>query len=300
MKKLTVYLLAILAVAVVSFSFISCGDPDDPDNPNNPDAPIIPDATAGVYQPTKKMGSMYVQMDEDPEYLVENWEWNGNKVASVTYFEEGEFVARDEYEYNGNRLAKITDNQGFYSEYYYLNTKFEKITYFTPTDVVAAHIQFHYEGNKVTMITMTTFGVEKNVIGMIERGLVGKLLPEEGKKIVAEKLANPEKESIVISLAYSGDNISQVSVGNYIISYSNYDAYFNVQYNFFPFLTHDASFYYNVFSKNNPEKSIIQVGTSIVNITYAYTYADGYPTTINSTMSYGTTSSVAKTRIVYN
>ena len=63
MKKLSVFLSTILTIAIVAIAFTSCEDP------------------AGVYKPAKKIAKVYEQEVGEPEYLSQEWTWDGNKVA---------------------------------------------------------------------------------------------------------------------------------------------------------------------------------------------------------------------------
>lgn len=301
MKKLTVLLLTVLAFAVVSTSFVSCnGEPDDPENPEVPVVPVVPEIAAGFYQPGKKVSRMYAQVDEGPEQILQDWVWNGDKLVSISYFDDGEFLASDEFVYENNRLAKIYDDQGYFAKYIYDNTKYDKIEYYSNSDVLVADLQFKYEGKKIIMVTINNYSIEKNVMNLIERGFMGKLLSADEMKVVAEKLANSTKETTTVSFTYEGDNVSEVGIGNYVTTYSNYDTHANMLYTFFPFMPYNGTLYHDRFSKNNPGKTTIQVGTSTVTTVFTYTYTDNFPTTIQATKTYGGYSSVTKTRIVYN
>ncbi|MDD3644854.1 MAG: hypothetical protein PHR19_04945 [Bacteroidales bacterium] len=281
MKKLSVFLSTILAIAI-AISFTSCEDP------------------AGVYKPEKKIAKVYEQEVGEPEYLSQEWTWDGNKVASISYYYDGEFGGKDEFTYDGDRVEKIRDNYGYYAEYEYNDKQYEKIEYYNPTNELLAEITFQYDGKKISVITLKSYVVDKNVIKMVERGFIGKMLPKEGMKVVAEKMADQSKETTVMSLSYDGDNISSLTTGSNVFSYSDYDTYSNIWFNFFPFSAYEADANSQIFSKNNPGKVVSQMGSINIPTTFIYTYDGNVPATIQANTTFMGTSSAKTTRFVYN
>ena len=289
MKKISVFLLAILAITIVSILFISCGEPE-----------------AGVYKPKKKISKVYYQVGQTEE-LAEEWEWDGNKVSFITYYHMGSFNAKDEFIYEGNKLIKIRDDQGYYAEYIYNDEQFEMIKCYDPVGVLLIEITFQYNEKKISTFTVLDYGMQpqKNAINMIKRGFMGKLLSEEGMEIVAKKLANHTKVLLEFHLSYEGDNISSIKIGYENITYLDYDTHSNVWYNFFPFF-YEGLFSCQIFSKNNPGKEIIYnvntMGSTLIT-NYHYTYDDDCPITIQTDRLYmdetDTLSSAYKTRIEY-
>ena len=281
MKKLSVFLSTILAIAI-AISFTSCEDP------------------AGVYKPEKKIAKVYEQEVGEPEYLSQEWTWDGNKVASISYYYDGEFGGKDEFTYDGDRVEKIRDNYGYYAEYEYNDKQYEKIEYYNPTNELLAEITFQYDGKKISVITLKSYVVDKNVIKMVERGFIGKMLPKEGMKVVAEKMADQSKETTVMSLSYDGDNISSLTTGSNVFSYSDYDTYSNIWFNFFRFSAYEADANSQIFSKNNPGKVVSQMGSINIPTTFIYTYDGNVPATIQANTTFMGTSSAKTTRFVYN
>lgn len=281
MKKLSVFLSTILTIAI-AIAFTSCEDP------------------AGVYKPAKKIAKVYEQEVGEPEYLSQEWTWDGNKVASISYYYDGEFGGKDEFTYDGDRVEKIRDNYGYYAEYEYNDKQYEKIEYYNPTNELLAEITFQYDGKKISVITLKSYVVDKNVIKMVERGFIGKMLPKEGMKVVAEKMADQSKETTVMSLSYDGDNISSLTTGSNVFSYSDYDTYSNIWFNFFPFSAYEADANSQIFSKNNPGKVVSQMGSINIPTTFIYTYDGNVPATIQANTTFMGTSSAKTTRFVYN
>ncbi|HNY62719.1 MAG TPA: hypothetical protein PLH70_01180 [Bacteroidales bacterium] len=283
MKKLTVFLLTIVAVAVVSISFTSCEE------------------QAGVYKPEKKISTVYEQEPGEDEYIEQMfWKWNGDKVTSVSYYIRGEYRGKDEFIYDGKKVAKIVDNLGYYAEFVYDGKKFEKIKCYEPTGDLFAEVIFKYDGKKVSVITISPYDMDKSAISMFERGFMSKLLPKERMNVVAKKLANPAKESLVFNLSYEGENLSSITEGSDVTIYSDYDTHSNVLYRFFPFSTFHDDIDCQVFSKNNPGKITVKDhGETHYTITHIYTYDGDFPVTIQSHVDYLGESSQSTTHIKY-
>lgn len=280
MKKLILFLLAILSIAVVSTLFSSCEDP------------------AGVYKPKKRISKVYRQSAGQAEYLREEWIWNGNKVTSIIYYNGLEFDAMDVYSYEGDRLFKVRANTGDYFECHYIDKQFDRIKYYTPAGVLEAEIICQYDDEKLSTFTIYPYKANKNLISMIERGFVGKILTEEGMKMVSAKLSNHSKAPLVCNLFYEGENLSSIGYDDdlpILLSFSDYDSHSNVWYNFFPFTNSLWNFNYKVFSKNNPQKISVLDHTSI----YTYTYDADYPVTIQEYKASKGDTLIRTTRIEY-
>lgn len=283
MKKLSVVLSTILVIVIVSISFTSCEDP------------------AGVYNPKKKIAKVYQKEVGEAEYLSQEWTWDGNKLASITFYYEGEFEGMDEYTYDGDRVMKVRDNYGYHAEFSYLDKQFDKIKFYDPDRELMIEYAFQYERKKISKITLHFYDddIDKNLISMMNRGFIGQLLSKEGMKMVAKKMSNHPKESVVMNLSYEGDNLASIKVEDESITFSKYDTHTNVLYNFCPFSTYDNNTIYYIFSKNNPGKSNYNVGAFTITTNYTYTYNGDFPATIQSSMVYGGESYASTTRIEY-
>jgi len=294
MKKLTGFLLTILVIAVVSLSFTSCGDPEEPDVP---DTPVY--TGAGVYNPGKKVSNIYMQMDEGAEYLSEEWIWNGNKVASISYFDEDGFVVREDFIYESNRINQIKNSNGYRSEYFYTDKKYEKVICYDSTDVLSMEILFQYDGDKIASLTIYNYGPAKNVKNVIERGFLGKLLPKGSREIVAKKLINQPEDPSIVTYTYDGENLSSLTTDNVVLIYSDYDTHSNYQFNFYPISAGGTSINSQALSKNNPGLMEFQIGTLNFLATLTYTYVGDFPTTIRTDISIMGETMVALERIEY-
>lgn len=66
-----------------------------------------------------------MQKEGEQEYLLQDWEWEGNKLGFITYYEEGRFKAKNEFIYEGDRLVKVVGEGqlGYHTEYFYIGKK---------------------------------------------------------------------------------------------------------------------------------------------------------------------------------
>ena len=265
MKKLSIFLSIVLAIVMATVLFTSCEE------------------QPGVYKPKKKISKVYQQdVVGQAEYLKEEWIWDGSKVSSIKYYSwDGGVEVEEEFKYDGNRVAKIVDSRGYYVDYVYTDEQFERVKFCHELGILLADITFQYNGKKISTLTLHNYVEDKNVIEMIKRGFVGKMLSKEVIKIVAEKLANQTKGAYLINFSYEGENIASISDGVTAITYSDYDTHSSIVYNFFP-VSYRGWVNFNTFSKNNPGKSVTHLSNSVITYTYTYTYDGDYPVTIQT------------------
>ena len=290
MKKLTVFLLTIIAAVIVVISFTSC----------DKEEPAVPEVSgAGVYNPGKKISKIYRKLLGGTELIAEKWTWERGKIAAIEYYSGGYFDHRDDFKYKDGRISQIKTSQGYYTEFFYTGDQYEIIKCYDPDAVLIADFTFQYSGKKVSVISYNNYALDKNGISMIERGFLAQLLPEEGIQIIAEKLADSPKATTEICYSYEGDNVSSISMGSYVYTYSDYDTYSNIKFNYHPFSFSMNGIFFNnlVFSKNNQGKITYEDGM----IThFTYTYDGDFPLTIQAKTLYdGGDSTVVTTRMEY-
>ncbi len=274
MKKLNSYFLTFLAAVVILISFTSCNKDE-----------------AGVFNPDKKISKIYFKDDGAQEYLQQSWNWDGNTLKSITYYNEGDSVGADNFEYTDGVLSKIVDNYNYYSIFTITDKKYTKIEYFSNQDVLLSDIVFTYNtDDKVSQLAITTYTITKELLSMMNRTLSGRILPSsvatQMMKNVQNNAVNNSKATINTSFVYDGDNISSMSVGSYLTTYANYDEKLNPYYFFFPFSTYKETTNNLVYQKNNPGSMTTTVASSDVTTNFTYTYDGDYPTSVisNSTL----------------
>lgn len=286
MKKIKFSLLTALVALFVVFTFSSC-DKDE----------------AGIFNPDKKISKVYYKDYGDQEYLSEEYTWDGDLLTKVTFYDEGEQEGFENYEYIDKKLNKVIDNYLYYSTYTYDGKYYSKIEYFNPGGTLISDIVFEYTNEKVSKMAVTTYVVSKHFNTMLERTVIGKLLPAQETKVLLEEIqknqANNPKSTTNVVFVYDGDNITSLTVGTYITTFANYDTYKNPLYNYFPFSNFNEETNPMVFQKNNPGSMTTSFSGVDIVTNYTYTYDGDYPTNINTTTSYLGSEITTQTRLVY-
>lgn len=280
MKKLKFYLVPILALIVVAATFTAC-EKDE----------------AGFFNPDKKISKLYIQEMGEPKFIEQEWIWDGNLLDTIKYFDQNIYDAWEKFTYENKRLMKVVDSYGYYSNYSYNDKYYSKIEYFNPSGTLLADINFTYLDDKVANMVYTTYVTTKHTYTMLQRGVLGKMLPNQAMEEFVKKAVSQEnlsKAVINIAITYDGDNISSYTMGAYTLSLSGYDTKMNPLFGYFPFQTYNEDPTPDVFSKNNPGVMNSVLGAVSIPTTYLYTYEGEYPTEIVQTTSLGSVN-VSKT-----
>jgi hypothetical protein len=286
MKKLKFYLVPFLAIIVVAIAFTSC-EKDD----------------AGYYSPDKKIYKIFVEELGQPKLLEQEWVWNGKLLDTIKYFDMNVYDGFESFIYENKRLVKVIDSYNYYSNYTYNDKYYSKIEYFHSNGTLLADLTFTYLNDKVSNMVYTTYVSTKHVYTMLQRGVLGKMMPDQVMQEFVKKAVSQENMSkgiINIAITYDGDNISTYTMGEYTINLSGYDTKMNPMYKFFPFETYNEDPAPMVFSKNNPGTMNSVLGSFTIPTTYLYTYVGDYPTEIVQTTSLGSVSVSTKIYIEYN
>lgn len=287
MKNFKTYLLTAVAALILVTTFTSCTKDE-----------------AGVFNPKKKISQIYYKDYDEQEYLTEQWTWDGDLLTKVDFYEEGQQVGFETYEYVDNKLNKVIDNYLYYSLYTYdENKNYSKIEYYDDNGTLVSDITFQYTNDKVSQMSVTTYVVTKHFFTMFERSFISKLVPAKEMDLMVKEIkknqANNAKSTTNIVLVYEGDNISTLTVGTYISTFTNYDQYKNPIYFYFPLSNYNETTNTNVFNANNPgTMSTSYAGIDVVT-TYTYTYDGDYPTYVQSTIGSLGQSITTTTRLVY-
>lgn len=285
MKKLRSYLVPFLAIIVVAIAFTSC-EKDE----------------AGYYTPDKQIYKIFIEELGEPKMLDQEWVWNGKLLDTIKYYDMNVLDGYENFIYEDKRLVKVVDSYNYYSNYTYNDKYYSKIEYFNPSGTLLADLTFTYLDEKVSNMVYTTYVTTKHVYTMLQRGVLGKLLPNEMMQEVVKKAVSQENMSkgiINIAITYDGDNVSSYTMGMYTLNLSGYDTKMNPMYKFFPFETYSEDTNPMVFAKNNPGTMNSVVGTITVPTTYLYTYSGDYPTEIVQTTTLGTATVSTKVYIEY-
>jgi hypothetical protein len=138
---------------------------------------------------------------------------------------------------------------------------------------------------------------------MLNRSFIGKMLPVKEMDLMVKEIkknqANNSKSTTNIVLVYEGDNISTLTVGTYISTFTNYDQYKNPIYFYFPLSNYNEKTNTNVFNANNPGTMTTSFSGIDLVTTYTYTYDGDYPTYVQTTSGTSEQSITTTTRLVY-
>lgn len=273
MKKLKFYLVPILALIVSAATFTAC-EKDD----------------AGYFNPDKKISKIYSQDLGEPKFIDQEWIWDGNLLDSINYFETNVKTGWEKFTYEDNRLVKVTDSYEYYSVFTYNDKYYSKIEYFNPDGTLLADLTFTYLDDKVSNMVYTTYVTTKHTYTMLQRGVLGKMLPKTAMEEFIKKAVSQENLSKAIintAITYSGENIATYTMGEYTLTLSEYDTKMNPFNKFFPFETYNEDTTPEVFSVNNPGQMNSVIGSFSVPTTYLYTYDGEYPIEVVQTTSMG-------------
>lgn len=287
MKNFKTYLLTAVAALILVTTFTSC-DKDE----------------AGVFNPKKKIAQIYYKDYDGQEYLTEQWTWDGDLLTKVDFYEDGQQVGFETYEYADKKLNKVIDNYLYYSLYTYdENNNYAKIEYYDDNGTLVSDITFQYTNEKVSQMSVTTYSETKQFFTMLKRSFIGKLLPAQEMNLMVKEIkknqANNAKSTTNIVLVYDGDNISSLTVGSYITTFTNYDQYKNPMYFYFPFSNYYEETNPSVFNVNNPGTMTTAYGEFDLVTSYTYTYDGDYPTYVQTTTETLGQSITTTTRLVY-
>lgn len=287
MKNFKTYLLTAVAALMLVTTFTSC-DKDE----------------AGVFNPKKKISQIYYKDYDGQEYLSEQWTWDGDLLSKVDYYVDGVLDGSESYEYIDKKLNKVIDTDLYYSLYTYdENDNYSKIEYYDDNGVLVADVTFQYTEDKVSQMSITTYSVTKHFFTMLKRSFIGKMLKAEEMDLVVKEVKknqiNNSKSTTNVVLVYNGDNISTLTVGEYITTFTNYDQFKSPYYYYFPFNNYTGEANPIVFNVNNPGTMTTAFDEVDIVTTYAYTYDGDYPTYVQTTTETFGQSITTTTRLVY-
>ena len=227
----------------------------------------------GIYNPKQKIKKVYLQEENSPKQLQQEWFWEKNKLTKVNQYYFDKIISSSTYSYEKNRLVKISN--GFaYTLITYNGNKYKKMESFILESPLIS-IDFIYNKDKISKMLITVydfFDLKKS-----ENKFLSTIIPEEviSKMFKSSKNKGNTKSSdpyvVTVTLKYDGDNIKE-TISEFetidgetrikekmVVTYTSYDKKNNPNYK--NFIGDDFS------SKNNPLE---------VNITSTTTYTESY------------------------
>lgn len=252
----------------------------------------------GVYNPKQKISKVYWSQKinwqngdyEDIEkHLSEVWNWEGNQLRSIQYYDEdGDWYGTEEYYYYANdRIYSINWQEpgelisNLEYKFEYDGKKLSVINYYYDNDLIVQYEVSHQNG-KISQIKYTYMDYNKKAIAMSPT-FFRIFLPEMDAK-TAKKLANKlnerKSETSIIRFKWSGKNISQVIWGEEADAPFNeftYDKKINPFKKFFDTDAVDELDFPVLNSQNNVVKCSTNYGSDVEELEYIYTYDGDYP-----------------------
>ena len=290
MKKITL----LVAVFTLVLLFVSCNK-------------------EGLYNPKKKIEKIYSSMeyksefynngswnvDHDfiyPKYLAETWNWEGNRLRSISYYTwQGILYDVETFEYAGLRLSAISWGSGERFVINYKQGAISSIEGFDGTEKTV-HYEFTHKNGKIRNIKIWDYANKKESSPMRSTNTLRFFIPSADTKSLAAMMTGMQErmnEKLIstydIDLEWNGKNVSKLTyqLGDHSISYEySYDNNENPFYGLFESdemregLIRSASFGEWILSKNNvisTTHTSSATNTSSV-LTFDFTYEGRYPT----------------------
>lgn len=264
----------------------------------------------GVFNPQKKVTHVFKTVShkieeyydgawhttsgtEADEYLCETWEWDGNLLKSISYYDaDGSARGKEVFRYDGKRLATVAEDDDTYYEFFYDGNKLSSINCVYDKEVVESY-GFTYDGKHISEMSCTDYDVDykgKALSPAILRHILPTAEPATMEKMAAHMKAAIDKKDITtykIKFEWDGNNISKMveeygPASSYAVTYS-YDNKINPFKGLFNIFELGVS---EMFSKNNVTLETEVDGEYIDINTYEYTYNGKYPETKSYTHSY--------------
>ena len=249
----------------------------------------------GVYSPKKKIQQIYYSWSDTEKEPFQHWEWNGDKLSSITHYSDFDFKADtwiENFTYDNNNRVIRVDNytNSEYITYEYDGDHLKSATVFY-RNAIACTWAINYEDDKISKMTGTFYDTYKKDDAMQHLNPLSHLLPPNVCENVAkceQRLTNQrgtqEAFTIALLLTWTDNNISKLVFtgdGEYMDFQLQYDDKKCPWYGFMggleDYLTNFSSGHTG-FTKNNVTRIIMTEDDSADTICYAYQYnSNKYP-----------------------
>lgn len=226
------------------------------------------------------------ESDAVPRFLAERWNWDGNVLKSIIYYDETGDSSEEKFEYEGKQLKAIVTNEGR-CELTYSNGKIVSVDYLNKSGNREKVYEMTYEKNKISKISETHFNKSGHNNSLGIRSLLRFILPNGNVEAVNGTLAKLSARGLKgeehwrdLYFHWNGDNISSVEVdalnGNTFNTTYEYDNNDNPYYRLFDMA---SLAFTSMFSKNNVTKWSDEY-TTTKNV---YTYSGSFPQSCKET-----------------
>lgn len=249
----------------------------------------------GVYSPKKKIQQIYYSSNRVDKTPFQHWEWNGDKLNSITHYSDYDFKGPswiENFTYDKDNRVTRVDNytNSEYITYDYDGDHLKSATLFHRNAIVCSWA-ISYEGDKISKMAGTFYESYYKNRATLQLNPLSHLLPSS----VCEKAMQCEQQianqhhgkgiyTVVFLLTWTGDNISKIVFtgdGEYMDFQLLYDDKICPLYGFMGSL---EDYYVNFltghtcFTKNNVRSIIVTEDNYSDTLCFAYQYnSDKYP-----------------------
>lgn len=254
----------------------------------------------GAYTPKKKIQQIYYSWRNTDKEPFQHWEWNGDRLSSITHYSDFDFKNDDRwienFTYENGRITRVDNyTNSEYITYDYDGDRLKSATVFYQ-NAIACTWAISYDGDHISKMTGTFYDMKKNA--KLQLNPLSHLLPPnvcacvaKSEQQLADQRQQEETYTMALLLTWTDDNISKIVFtgdGEYIDFQLQYDDKNCPWYGFMggleDYLINYASGHTG-FTKNNVTSMIITEGDYADTLCFAYQYdRDKYP--ILQTMYY--------------
>ena len=203
----------------------------------------------GEFTPKKKIKAVYVEQSHnrsgtwrsDGRYLNESYNWDGKLLASINYYDCGDFLCTETFSYDKkNRITGSTFtgdiDPGFGTEYTYDGKELKKIS-FKFNDIIGEEVVFTHSDGKISEMTIIYYDLmlmRKKAMQRINP--LRTILPSQTAEVIdhammehAKNKKNSEALSIKLQFTWDGKNTKSISF-NVIDGYDDVKAKLDYTY----------------------------------------------------------------------
>ena len=248
----------------------------------------------GVYSPKKKIQQIYYSWSDTEKEPFQHWEWNGDKLSSITHYSDFDFKSDtwvENFTYDNNNRVTRVDNytNSEYITYEYDGNHLKSATVFY-RNAIACTWAISYDGEKISKMTGTFYDDYKSG-AQLHLNPLSHLLPQnisenitKYERQLASQRQQQETYTLALLLTWTDNNISKIIYtgdGDYLDFQLQYDDKNCPWYGFMGGLEDyliNFSSGHTGFTKNNLTSMIITEGHYVDTIRFAYQYdSDKYP-----------------------
>ena len=211
-------------------------------------------------------------------YVGQRWNWNGNLLESIDYYDEdGTLDYTEYYTYNGKQISSISYGGSGRYEFVYEKNKLSSIDYFSGSTQYY-HYELTHDGNKISKMSLTVLNDAKAEVPSLPSFLLN---------IPTKQLQKASKGGdYEWRFEWDGDNLKHIT---YLEPGDTYDLYYTYDNKLNPMCglwDLEEGGIASFMSKNNivREEYRWDGETDIYNI--SYTYKGNYPSTAATTYKY--------------